>query len=363
MDCLWAKVRHACVPGQDETQRLPRANARGSECGAIMGQSPWGVTQVPERQPIKAGRKNEQGLTLVELIVVLTIIALISAVAVPGLARMGAFSRDTLSRETRELFEMLSAARIYATTWNVRTAVVYNLDHYQSPEQNPLNDPLVGGDAALLTDSMNSAPVRFIDAACMMYALPNSGGAFSEEIIQLKLQDGTENPVSSDAYVPMFGNEGNWRRFDDSIALLLTDPDSVFSSDYRNVYHSTRPRFSYDDDASFSSGVRSLGMHPGIPVLLDYDALSKMYTDKAIEGIPLPPLEERVQLLGRFVAHVFTPDGRVDAAGNTSRERYTFLMGYRPSESIDVRLSDPEQRSFIFPGKWTPAALRSSTCG
>ncbi len=70
--------------------------------------------------------KSEQGLTLIELIVVLAIVATLSALAIPGLARLGAFSNDSLPRASRELFEMLSAARIYATTWNVRTAVVYN---------------------------------------------------------------------------------------------------------------------------------------------------------------------------------------------------------------------------------------------
>lgn len=295
----------------------------------------------------KPGREAEQGLTLVELIVVLTIISLMAAVAVPGITRLVS-NRDTLSRESRQLFEMLSAARIYAATWNVRTAVVYNLDHYQSPVVNPDNLPLPNGDGDLVADSLNSMPVRYIESACMMYALPNSERDYAAEVVALK-QIGRDPDADADlnaesAFVPMFGNEGNWTRFQDNICVPLLNPDEIQAGQYTRVYHSTRPRFNVYEDA-YKYGVGALGMYPGLPVITDYQS----FKDSHDGGAPLP---ERIQHMDRFVAHVFTPDGRLDSPRGT-KERYTFYMTYAPNEQLDVRLTDPNVNSFIFPDETT----------
>lgn len=301
------------------------------------------------RQPGKARRKAEQGLTLVELIVVLTIIALMSAVAIPGISRMMS-SSDSLSRESRELFSMLSAARVYAATWNVRTAVVYNLDHYQLPQQNPRNEPLPGGASAYRTDSLNGASVRYIDAACMMYALPGSGARFAAEVVELK-RIGNENPgadlKTEDLFVPMYGTEGNWQPFEDNICMTLINPAQVGSAGYGQVYGSERPRFNVYEDR-YGTGVGALGLYPGLPVILDYDS----FIGSVESDVSIP---ERVVYLDRFVAHVFTPDGRLDSP-RSEKERFTVYMSYRPDEPLEIRLTDPNVQSFIFPDETTDPA-------
>ena len=272
-------------------------------------------------------RRNGRGFTLVELIVVLAIVALLTALAVPGLARLGAFSDDTLGQESRQLFELLAAARVYATTYNVRTAVVYNLDTYKSPQVNPNNDPLPLG--SFVNDTITGAPTRFITAATMMYALPGANDNFGA-VLNSIIPNGTK-----EAFVPATGKEWQWREFNDEVALLLKDNPT----DASNAYYSEAPRF---DATVGCTGVGKLGMYCGLPVLLDFDTADA--ARKA--GVPW---QDQVQYFTRFPAHVFTPDGRVDATAS-DKERYTFYMSYRPDEPLERRLTNPEFPAFVFPG-------------
>jgi prepilin-type N-terminal cleavage/methylation domain-containing protein len=272
-------------------------------------------------------RRNGRGFTLVELIVVLAIVALLTALAVPGLARLGAFSDDTLGQESRQLFELLAAARVYATTYNVRTAVVYNLDTYKSPQVNPNNDPLPL--ASFVNDTITGAPTRFITAATMMYALPDSEIKFAAAISPL-FAGGTQ-----EAFVPATGKEWQWREFDDGVALLMKEDPT----DPGNVYASDAPRF---DATAGCSGVGKLGMYCGVPVILDFDT-----ADAALKAGA--PAQDQAQYFARFPAHVFTPDGRVEATAS-DKERFTFYLGYRPDEPIERRLTNPDFPAFVFPG-------------
>jgi prepilin-type N-terminal cleavage/methylation domain-containing protein len=65
------------------------------------------------------------GLTLVELLVVLSILAVMAAVAIPSFARMGYFSKNEVQNSSRELYAMLKAAKVYAATYRVSAGIAY----------------------------------------------------------------------------------------------------------------------------------------------------------------------------------------------------------------------------------------------
>ncbi len=95
-------------------------------------------------------RKSQSGVSLVELLVVLGIIAIITGVSIPVIARLGLFTSNKAQLAAREVFTILRAAKIYAVTYNVETAVVYGINIVEDsflPEGN-------GGTLVTVVDSM-----------------------------------------------------------------------------------------------------------------------------------------------------------------------------------------------------------------
>lgn len=70
-------------------------------------------------------RTSKRAFTLVELLVVIAVITIITAITIPAAIRSGLFNSRETAIAGREMFETLRAAKIYAATNNVETAVVY----------------------------------------------------------------------------------------------------------------------------------------------------------------------------------------------------------------------------------------------
>lgn len=102
-----------------------------------------------------ARHDRESAMTLVELLVVVTIIALVAAIAVPTFARVGAFQRNSVYKTARQLHGLLYAAKVHAATHRVDTAVAYA---YQDKDENN-----------------NEIPVKFMNVVCIMKKDAGSG--------------------------------------------------------------------------------------------------------------------------------------------------------------------------------------------
>lgn len=109
------------------------------------------------------------GFTLVELLVVLAIVAILLAMAVPA-ARM--FTQGDQERGARELYSLLRAARVYAATYRVTTAVAYEM-------QGNVPDTLYGGSS-----------VQTLQGAMMVYELPSNRSKYAGYYVQVPGWDG-----------------------------------------------------------------------------------------------------------------------------------------------------------------------------
>jgi len=229
-------------------------------------------------------RKGKTGLTLVELLVVLGIIATISAVSIPVIARSGLFTSNKSQLAARELFTVLRAAKIYATTHNVETAVAY------------------GG--LLVLDSFSDENVPVVDSVAVVRRLKRS---------ELLLHNLGANQV---LFVPISSGDGGFRRLPNDTCIL---PDI----------------FEYDPDLEISTtGLRAIVMwdlENGLPIepRLDY-----------ILGDPNDDFDDI------FPAHRFSPEGALLVDSNLSQQRLRFRVGVlpsaEPSDRFFIDFSDTE---------------------
>jgi len=187
-------------------------------------------------------RTHRRAFTLVEMLVVVAIISILTAITVPTLNRIGVFGRDPLNVASRQVLTMLKAARIYAGTHNVDTAVVYAVKLVpDNASPSNANIHVIDGCAIVRRlkpeefPNLNPAQIDMLrgsERPQLMAFVPirNRGNVF--EMLQRGAVVGAYNPdfhkppVNSDEPLLDFND---WREDAGICAIRVLDPDNGFA--------------------------------------------------------------------------------------------------------------------------------------
>ncbi len=233
------------------------------------------------------------GFSLVELIVVLAVIGILAGISIP-VVRM--FSQNDLQRGVRPLTSMLRAARVYAATYNVNTAVIYEIAPF------PVDDTILG------------QTVRVLSGAMVVYQLP----------APIPSTNQYPEAVKDRYYVPTPSFGGEFSPFIDGYCVLLQEPPAAYDKFSGNLAHA----MTGDPDLDFN-GVTALGMQKGIKAYMGYYKPDPRPDD----GVP----EEEFEPAGveYFIGHIFDGKGTLVAEG---KQRFSILFAPMPDEPREERM-------------------------
>ncbi len=244
---------------------------------------------------IKRGEHRSGGFSLVELLVVMAIVAILMGISIPIL-RM--FSQNDLDRGARSLYTMVRAARVYASTYNVKTAVVYQLD------QDPANSAVM--------DSLRRQSVRVLRGAMMLYQLPENMGSYKG------------------LYVPTPQGDGEFTPFLQGYAVLLDVPPTDFRMPPQGVAYAYGLQDAPADNANFLSAFAANIGQLGMTAVVMYNGI--IDGDQTVREREYDPTA-RVALL----AHVFDTGGKLDTGTNTTLQRFSILFAPTPDRPVEER--------------------------
>lgn len=272
---------------------------------------------------MRARRDREGGLTIVELLVVLSIIGLIGSLSIPVLARMGLFGGRTTELASRELFSMLKAAKIYATTHNVETAVAYSVI---APEDSVTGAPAPIMDGMILLRRLKRAELDAGGEALrtrVARSLLDQCDCVSDTTIRLCICGAPISQCSDacrearEVFVPVQNREGGFRKFSNRTGILLKDL-LVFASKVES-----------QQEYIF----REL---TGLTTVAIYDPEGDRFITPRLMRGPFEPLFSEWE--GLFPAHVFLPSGEIES--ESSKQRVALYVGLYPDADPEDRLVD-----------------------
>ena len=228
-----------------------------------------------------------QGITLLELLVVLAILGLMAAVAIPTFARFGFFSRNETQQGARELYKLLSVTRVLAASNRVDTAVAYLF--------------------TFKPDSLSGQSSKTIEAFAVVQNVPEN---------YKLLVDGNEvtGAQRDRSFVPVEGMQGasTFTSMPQDTALLVGSALPDGAKDDILIY---RGEYEYDPNQRYWVFRTS-----------DADKLTWRDADGTEKD--------------NFPAHVFTPSGRMQT--DATKERFTISVGYPPDADPVERFSNPD---------------------
>lgn len=235
----------------------------------------------------KSRQSGRSGLTLVELLVVLAITVIISALAVPSFVRYARMAGSDPDLARAELFSVLRAAKMYAVSYNTEAAVAYAIN--------------VAG------DSVDGVATEILDGYIMCRK------ASAQETLLFNLPP--------DTFIPVLDDPGRVSTMKDGTCVL---PDYRGSND-RRISAVTANR---DTDP--------LGVIPILIVDIDASAArgqTEVLLPRILNGTRLD-----YEVPAGFPAHVFRPSGILRSTA--SKARLTLDITPTPNRSVEDRYAE-----------------------
>lgn len=268
-----------------------------------------------------AQRIRKAGVTLVEMLVVLAVIGVLSAVLIPLAIRGGWGAGSETAFAARDVFTLLKAARIYASTHNVETALVYG--------GNIVRDSEMALDSSTFPDPC----VAIVDSVVLARRLTR------EEMIRINELPGT-NPFWIDRnyyFTPVNTADSTFRTMPKQTALL-TDMFQVDESTGTPISATGLSGIMLFDPSEGESGEF---LTPRNDRCTDPNASPAL--DYVLDGLPRV---DDVAGTFSFPAHRFMPDGTLRVPENFGPQRIRFRVGALPDRTYDDRFgssADAEQ--------------------
>ena len=252
------------------------------------------------------------GYTLVELLVVISIVALMLGLAVPALLKIGGFLSSRSDDAARELYGILRAARMYSITFRTDTAVFYSVTAHE--------DTLDGG-PSYVADGFGIA--RRADV--------NERARIAEFFADQGLSNLAALDRASNSYVAVESREAYYQQM--PRGTCITGYADVSLGPSNEFIDQTIMELPPQDPDLFRDAVEERGM---VPIFLfhhsDQDGLDVV----AFNSTDALWVVDNVSY--SYPAHVFKSSG--DMLANSPVARFVVNVGPAPDAPVDERFTD-----------------------
>lgn len=297
---------------------------------------------------------RKAGFTLVEFIVVMGIIGLLTAISLPSLVRMGAFSQNGVDDSAREVYGTLRAARSHAANERVDTAVVYNLKRVEDSlwggdPDDPADDQLIA-DSVGIARKMRPDEIRRWHRAGRLHELYGELAGLDSPNLNDPVQQANEvrEVLEEEGYILLRGEFGRMKPLDEESAIWADV--AVLPTDHPNFTLALEETMEQSQLLAMNStGSRSeQGLQFVRLFTVDEDPENRL-APPVITVILPRDLDWRPtgsSLLANndldiyFPAHVFLPSGEIQALEAVSSPRFNVLLGWSPIAPVDKRFLD-----------------------